>query len=138
MEKLLNCTPHVINLITPSRVITLPPSGICPRVEEAFLGIAEVAGVEVVESDRGSVEGLPEPQDGVLLIVSRMVADACSETREDLVSPGELVRDPQGRVIGCKNLIACSALALRIDYQNSIQARRELWEDMRDDEGPLN
>jgi len=135
MKKIVNCTPHPITLITSSGTNTLPPSGICPRVEESFISIAEVDGVEIVESDRGSVQGLPEAQDGVLFVVSRMVADAIgSETRDDLVSPGELIRDDQGRVIGCRNLVACSALAARVGSETSLQARRELWEDVLADE----
>lgn len=48
----------------------------------------------------GEVTGLPEPEDGVLYIVSMMVLEACR--REDLIAPVDMVRDNTGRIIGCR------------------------------------
>jgi hypothetical protein len=47
------------------------------------------------------VVGLPEPSPDTLLIVSGMVKSAATG-RTDLVSPGDLVRDAAGVVLGCK------------------------------------
>ena len=48
----------------------------------------------------GKVSNLPEPKDGVLYIVSAAVRTALPE-RNDLASPAHLVRDEEGRIIGC-------------------------------------
>jgi hypothetical protein len=60
--------------------------------------------IEAVEAHYGNVEGLPSPRDGVIYIVSGMVASAAP--RDDVFSPGELERDEGGRVVGCLNLRA--------------------------------
>jgi hypothetical protein len=49
----------------------------------------------------GVIEGLPAPQNGVYLIVSRVVAEA-ARGRADLIIPDEAVRDARGRIIGCR------------------------------------
>lgn len=51
----------------------------------------------------GAVEGLPEPKAGVIYIVSALVR-AAVPGRLDVASPGELVRDAAGAVVGCKGL----------------------------------
>lgn len=62
-----------------------------------------------------SVEGLP-PSDwvrgddgwsGTYYVVSAMTASAVrasGDRRDDLLCPGEVVRDGQGKVIGCRSL----------------------------------
>jgi hypothetical protein len=50
----------------------------------------------------GPVQGLPAPQEGVILIVSRIVAEAAkAEGRGDLVVPDGVIRDAGGGVLGC-------------------------------------
>ena len=46
------------------------------------------------------IVNLPEPKPGTYYIVSKKVAQACPE-REDFIFPGTLVRDAEGRVVGC-------------------------------------
>lgn len=132
MKKFQNCTPHAINLVNGDLMVTYPVSGVCPRVEESFIPIDQCDGVMIVESATGEVVGLPDPQEGVLLIVSRMVAVA-AHTRQDLVSPGEIVRDAQGRIVGCKNFVAGPGLARKIDLQASQEAEMEYVEDALDE-----
>ena len=48
-------------------------------------------------------DDLPDPVPGVLLIVSRMVAEHTAG-RDDLVFPDDLVRDESGAVTGCRRL----------------------------------
>jgi hypothetical protein len=57
--------------------------------------------VNVVKS--GLTLDLPEFQENVVIIVSRMVAEAHPE-RHDLVFPDSLTRDNKGNVIGCNAL----------------------------------
>jgi hypothetical protein len=59
-------------------------------------------GIQLVRKSYGSVD-LP-PETGDIYIVSNIVRQAFPD-RKDLASPGDLIRDENGIVIGCKNLI---------------------------------
>ena len=100
--------------------ITVPPSGDIARVatSDTAAGVLPVSQCEsfaygilaptwredipLVATTYGEVTGLPDPRDGAYLIVSGMVASACP--RDDVYSPGPLVRDADGQVIGCVGL----------------------------------
>jgi len=103
----LNATPHAIDLIIDGEKITIPPSGVVVRVatvremvDTIPLGELHIP-VNVVKS--GLTLDLPEFQEDVVIIVSRMVAEAHPE-RHDLVFPDSLTRDNKGNVIGCNAL----------------------------------
>jgi len=118
MQKLINLTPHALHIITEAGTITIPPSGQVARVRVSDLG--SLPPLEVEQPD-GSVvaipgsrraltelEGVPEPRyDGSKFIVSM----ACAERtdRLDVFAPGDLVRDSNGRIIGCKGLVRWEA-----------------------------
>lgn len=107
----INLTPHALyvkaldgDYITilpdaegPARVIydRLPP-------EQVRIGGSEVA-VAVAGPVR-EIIGLPDPEPGVVYIVAKAVADAAPASRGDIVSPGRLLRDAEGKVIGCDGL----------------------------------
>jgi hypothetical protein len=97
---LINLTPHAIHL--PDR--TIEPLGLLARCAEITELAGEFDGVQIVRRRYGQVEGLPDPQNGVIYIVSLLVRMACPE-RSDLASPGDLVRDENGVIIGAKNLV---------------------------------
>jgi len=131
---LINLTAHDINIHTPEGVFRLPPSGKVARVveytaEAAPIGIVRAGchgecggcgqqvldgeeclcaelgvpwSIPTVRTTTGEVTGLPAPQRGKVFIVSGMVASAAP--REDVMSPGGLVRDESGRPCGCKGL----------------------------------
>lgn len=105
--KIINCTPHDVNLITENGNITFPKSGIIPRLTESQQKINSVAvnGIEIdiMEKSFLEPEGLPEPQEGTIFIVSALVAGAV-KGRDDLVVPNDTVRDEEGRIIGCRSL----------------------------------
>lgn len=100
---LKNCTPHSLNVLVGEEVIDLAPTGIVPRCSQSEVTAGEVAGIPVTRQVFGEVIDLPEPEEGVFFVVSRMVAAACPE-RRDLLIPGALVRDDEGRVVGCRGL----------------------------------
>lgn len=107
----INLTPHALYVkdmsgeyITilpdaegPARVIydRLPP-------EQVRIGGSEVA-VAVAGPVR-EIVGLPEPQPDIVFIVAKAVADAAPRHRGDLMSPGRLLRDAEGKVVGCDGL----------------------------------
>ena len=99
---IINLTPHTLNIHNPQGIINLPSSGKV-RVSTEYKHVDTINGVEVFECEYGRVEGLPEAKDGVIYIVSGLVK-AAVPNREDVMSPGELVRDEHGRPIGCRGL----------------------------------
>jgi hypothetical protein len=96
----INLTPHAINL----PACTIEPAGTVARCAEITELAGEFDGVQIIRRRYGQVEGLPDPQDGVIYIVSLLVRMACPE-RTDLASPGDLVRDANGAIVGAKNLV---------------------------------
>lgn len=84
-----NYTPHPIN------VTEGPLRGSYPSE-----GLARVDGLPL-----GEVVGLPAPVRGVRYVVSILVAERLPD-RDDLLVPGEQVRDAAGRIVGCRSLIS--------------------------------
>lgn len=103
--RLINLTPHAVNLIA-SEAITLPPSGMVARcaVERTQVGTIEVDGIEIPvnKTSFGEVTGLPKPVEGIIYIVSALVAQAAK--RDDVLMVDDTVRDEQGRIIGARAL----------------------------------
>ena len=104
--KLKNFTPHNVVIVMNETKIVIPSDGIA-RVTEAktVAPSIDVDGViiETFKSSFGEVENLPPQEEGVMVIVSALVASA-AKGRDDLLVPGELVRDDGGNIIGCKSL----------------------------------
>ena len=74
-----------------------------PRCEQHEELIGKIDNIQITKQIFGDVTDLPEQEDGVYLIVSRLVATACPN-RSDLLIPGPLIRDAEGKVVGCKGL----------------------------------
>lgn len=130
--KLINLTPHAIDLTTSSLdVVSIPPSGAVARVEKKKTREYIRGDVTFAAYDDGEVVGLPAPCTacdgfgdvavvdgygnisdyilcpvcaGTLYITSAQVK-MCVSQRIDVVSPGALIRDNAGLVIGCKELV---------------------------------
>ena len=105
--KIRNLTPHAINLLVNGEYVEYPPDGIVPRVSSVELPIEGDYPFEAVKVEYGDVQDLPEPEEGVVLVVSKMCADA-RPFRRDLWYPARLVRDEKGRIVGC-DALACLA-----------------------------
>ena len=105
--KIINCTPHALNIYHFGGVLRLLPSGVLPRLAVTRENVTPVVGpwdevLNVSRTTLGELTDLPDPQDGVILVTSALVADAAK--RPDVMSPGELVRDASGVIIGCRGL----------------------------------
>jgi hypothetical protein len=104
--ELINLTPHQVDYIAADgTVMSFPCAGLPPRValRRGAPAHIDVGGFEVTVHT-STVDGppeLPEPRRGVLLIVSRLVAEH-APNRDDLVFPDDLVRDHHGAIIGCR------------------------------------
>jgi hypothetical protein len=119
---LINATPHSITLVSRRGVEQdskkqflaeaeaveilreIPPSVILARVSMVNLPAEEIDSIAVESVTYGEIEGLPEPQEGVYYVVSRLVAAAAAKIgRVDCLAPGALVRDKSnpGTILGC-------------------------------------
>lgn len=59
--------------------------------------------IPLVTIGYGAPIGLPDEEEGTLLVVSKIVADA-APGRSDLVMPDLVVRDDAGRIVACRGL----------------------------------
>lgn len=120
---ILNYTPHSIDVFRREDVIPdtgrgfLPRHGRKPAFQIPSSGIARAAsslapdgaldGIPLVREEFGAVEGLPRPELGIWLVVSKVTVDAARDhgrTTEDLLLTTGLVRNGDGAVIGCTAL----------------------------------
>jgi hypothetical protein len=111
--KLVNLTPHDLHVFVGEEyVVTIPREGNeqIPRCAEtqARVDTAEIVsdgvryGVPIYAMAYGAVDYLPQPQEGVAYVVSRMVAEA-EPQRRDLLWPVSFVREGEsGRILGCR------------------------------------
>lgn len=106
-----NLTPHAlyVKALDGTYITIAPDERGAARViydrlspEQCRIGGHEVA--VVVAGAPREIIGLPEPEEGVVLIVAKAVSDAAPAWRGDLISPGRLIRDEDGTVIGCDGL----------------------------------
>ena len=108
----INCTPHSIFVtIHPDwrddRWLEYPASGQVARVAT----VREDCGLQgphrVVRQSFGQVEGLPEPVEGTIYIVSGMVLSALAGSRPDCVAPdtgADAIRE-QGQVKAVRGFV---------------------------------
>lgn len=103
----INLTPHTINLVTDAGVKVIPASGTIARVEQTNTLVKEVDGIPVVQSHWGALLDLPDPKEGTIYIVSAMVANAAKAKGrvQDVVCPGDFVRNDAGQILGARNLM---------------------------------
>ena len=121
--KIINLTPHTINVFSPEgvQIASFQPSGKVARVsvsatqrgivpigtpEDILAGVSS-SGIPVVVGLYGAVTDLPQPEVGTVYIVSALVRTSPEcKGRVDVLSPADLVRDASGNIIGCKSLEA--------------------------------
>jgi hypothetical protein len=108
---ILNLTPHPIRLYADEREDgvddlelhlrqVIEPEAVPARLATIELG--SNGGVELVEF--GHAHDLPPKRDGVLYVVSLVVAISLVDRRSDLIVPYREVRNSTGTVIGCRSL----------------------------------
>ena len=99
MEKYINLTSHNITEVTSGNVI--PMSGRVARVKSSTIKVGEFAGSPIFRSQSGDIEGLPEPKENIMYIVSSLALSEVPKERTDVVSPGNLQRDEHRQPVGC-------------------------------------
>ena len=107
--KIVNLTPHEINIIGADNTVALivPPSGIVARATStrSIFGSVKVDGIDIPinKTTFGTVISLPEPAEDTIYVVSNITAQAVPN-RDDVFIVDESVRDENGRIIGCRSL----------------------------------
>lgn len=108
---LKNLTPHEVKIYklngtAPDLDVVIEANeGIVARVSCEYQKVdKQVDGIDLYRPVFGEVTSLPEYSEGTYLLVSAMVREALP-LRSDLVSPGQLLRDDDGNVVGCLGLV---------------------------------
>lgn len=108
MQKIINLTPHTINFVGQDNAIiaSIPSSGVAratQRREIVDTVMANGITLPIARCTYGDVQGLPEPMDDTIYIVSAITAQAVP-TRADVFIVDDSVRDESGRIIGVRGL----------------------------------
>jgi len=101
----VNLTPHVINIYDDSGntlLHTIESSNIVRCAVKSVL-VGTFDDVSLYSTSYGDVIDMPEPQLNTMYIVSMPVRLALPD-RDDIASPGDLIRNEAGLPIGCKGL----------------------------------
>lgn len=99
-----NFTPHAVTILVGDNRITFESEGVA-RCAQTTVKVGEVMGIALTENTFGEITGLPETEEGTILIVSSLVEGAARKAgRTDCVFPAEPVRNETGAIIGCRSL----------------------------------
>lgn len=110
MTVIRNLTPHAVNIVAEDGNVlaTFESEGIA-RAQQSDVptGTIQVNGVELtlVSTEFGAPVDLPDPQEGVMLVVSIITANAAKAAGRptgDLLITSNPVRDDSGRIIGAR------------------------------------
>lgn len=116
MTKFVNLTPHDVTIV--GRII--PASGKLARAEEKHNVIDTIDNIPIMSVEYGEIslmsksdsnsktydviETMPAEQGDTYYIVSNIAAHAFPPGRNDILVPGDPIRDGKGRIIGSKGL----------------------------------
>lgn len=107
-REIRNKTPHDVNIVDENGKVvkTFPRSKNSIRLDSETKRVGEIEVDDTFIPLSKTVMGdanLPEKRDDVLYIVSRIVQESFPE-RYDFIIPNEIVRDDEGKIVGCKSL----------------------------------
>lgn len=102
--KFINLTPHEVNIYNEDKelVLNLPSSGQV-RLATTRRLVQTLDHVPLYEVAFNYVEGLPEWEADTILVVPLVVRQHIAD-RNDLYSPGELLRNEAKQPVGCIGL----------------------------------
>ena len=107
--KIRNLTPHPITLYRrDGSIVKITQDGLVARIEEDENYGPDIELATVMLRQFGAPVDLPEPEEGVILIVSGFVLQAVPD-RADVFGPGRLIRDEGGNLLGCDGLYCTPA-----------------------------
>lgn len=106
MKKVINLTPHAINVIKGEEKIIFPPSGTIARVRTENLEAGVINDIPVVKTSYGDTDFGVELEEDTIYIVSAMVLSALKAINHpnlnQFVAPntGAAIRNTEGQIIG--------------------------------------
>lgn len=109
-KNIINLTPHPVVILDDKmhKIVSFPTSDSIARVETERKHIANlnVRGVKVPinKIKNGEANGVPEPQEDTIYIVSLMTARALPERTDLYIADGCVKDEYTGRVVGCRGL----------------------------------
>lgn len=109
--ELRNYTGHPLTITQGNRSVKLRPLGrakINSDVEEHGSIQFDGLSIPLLHLKERTILNLPDPEPGVVYIVSGIVATAAQ--REDVVAPSRVVREGRGRVTECRALVLPSPM----------------------------
>lgn len=102
-----NLTPHALTVLdADGGEAFFPPEGAPARVTVKTVTRPELAGFRLQAQEFGQVEGLPEPQEGTIYIVSALVLAQC-KGRSDVVAPDtgkDAIRE-NGQIVAVRGFV---------------------------------
>ena len=103
----MNCCDHDVEICDENGniIMVFKPSGNHARVRTDDRIVRYLGGVPVKVRENERVVGLPEPEEGMMYIVSEICLKACPD-RKDLLACGGKRRDKYGRIIGWTGFVS--------------------------------
>lgn len=102
---IINLTPHPVRLRrVDGSELTLSACGEPARVSTIPVVGCVIEGMKTFKNIYGPITNLPDPEPGVVYLVSRVVAQAVGSRRADLYVPSDLYRDQYGMIVGAAAL----------------------------------
>lgn len=101
--RLVNLTPHAINLEKDGEILTIEPSGIVTRVE--MVNSKSTEEEFVTNATALAIIDLPKPQENTYFITSMIVAQATE--RKDVLAPdtNNATRNESGHIVSVPGLV---------------------------------
>jgi len=105
---IVNLTPHALNLHRGEEVVTIPPSGKLARLSHSVDHVGSIRTqygmIDRYSSSYGEIEGLPEPSDKVIYVVSGLVRGELDKIkkgqRPDVLAIKKEIRNEKGHTVG--------------------------------------
>ena len=111
IARIINLIPHGVTIVDSEGHVCLEyPSEGSARIVSSSEDSSAVNGIGISQCTFQRVEGLPEPQEGILYLVSMPVAQIC-RARTDLICPDTGVtalRSEDKKVIGVRGFVVYS------------------------------
>lgn len=101
--KLVNLTPHTLHVIAAGGTNAIPSHGLArAAVTREQVGTIDAGdfAVPLYRTTFGAITGLPDPAPDTVYLVSNIVAQAVR--RDDVLIVDDMVRDGEGRILGCR------------------------------------
>lgn len=108
--KVINLTPHAVTILgSEGELIMEVQSSGNARAKQESSPIGLLDNIPLFETHYGAPIDLPDPEEGTILIVSKITADAAKQvgrSLDDLYLVFDTVRDPSNpsNILGCRGL----------------------------------